>query len=391
MSKLQSDDEYVSVKPHVEEKLQHFKDNLKNYILPIRGPKGEDSITIRRRTFCQIPCHRKGNDKPEIEENHMWYAISVIMPFLMTKFQDGDYTRVETPNRKYFYLKKFFFHILTIKTYFLVLYDDNERKKANDLYEESGKTYYVRLCDDECPILTDVLLKAMESQIEKLLKLINKKKYEKAFDELQKGYMETEGMTLIKIVYRYYKCFSGFRTIYNYLTNIRHCLFFLLNGNRGTQYPQFITDLINRYSPVAEGPEHLTQMGMEKRWKNEIVKYESEKKKLMETETCDVCERYRSDNEMATFNLANKDRYVFQKILPLIPTELSKKAHFRACRQCRNSLNNKTKINGISQPDPKMPKFAVRNKMEFQDLDELNRLNFVGKNVVQRVKPIVGM
>ena len=88
-----------------------------------------------------------------------------------------------------------------------------------------------------------------------------------------------------------------------------------------------------------------------------------------------VCNRLRSPKEVAQHKIKEDARH-------FIPDEYQLDEKILACRQCRKSLNKKP---------PQLPMFAEKNNLKFWDSppEELQRLNWIGKNLIQRVKPII--
>ena len=259
----------------------------------------------------------------------------------------------------------------------LINIPNNDRIPDDEWIEEADEKYYVRLCfDEECPNLSDESLHGLDERVAYLLKLINAKKYIEAFNEIQINRAETEDMPLLNFIWKYYKCYSGLRYLYNLILNSEHCLGFILNRTISFErYPAFIKYIVSRYSPVEDPAEHLTTRGLCVKWANDIKKFLDGEANRIETHICVVCSRLRSVNEVAKHKVKEEAR-VF------LPDEYQLDDTILACRQCRKSLNKKP---------PQMPLFATKNNLEFYPSppEPLNRLNWIGNNLIQRVKPLV--
>ena len=188
--------------------------------------------------------------------------------------------------------------------------------------------------------------------------------------------MQTENLPLLNFIWKYYKCYSGLRYLYNLILNAEHCLSFILNRNiTYEKYPAFIKYVVARYSNVSNPPAHLTTQGLSKKWAYEISKFAVNESNRMEIKVCVVCNRLRSKTEVAQHKIKEDAR-------SFIPDEYQLDEKILACRQCRRSLNKKP---------PQMPMFAEKNCLKFWDSppEEMQRLNWIGKNLIQRVKPII--
>lgn len=77
----------------VEEQLHMIKKNILAYCYDPKfyRPQGESTEINRRKRFCRLRIHRKGNDMTDEDETYEWYPIEHLMQYLYDNYQAGNF------------------------------------------------------------------------------------------------------------------------------------------------------------------------------------------------------------------------------------------------------------------------------------------------------------
>ena len=77
----------------VENQLHDIKKNIMAYCYDPKfyRPYGESTEIHRRKRFCRLRIHRKGNDMSDEDETYEWYPIESLMQMLYENYQAGNF------------------------------------------------------------------------------------------------------------------------------------------------------------------------------------------------------------------------------------------------------------------------------------------------------------
>uniref|UniRef100_A0AC35F8R2 DUF6570 domain-containing protein n=1 Tax=Panagrolaimus sp. PS1159 TaxID=55785 RepID=A0AC35F8R2_9BILA len=308
-------------------------------------PVTESHVLLRRKQLCRIRVHRRGNDP-------------------VHDFLEGDYPNI-LQNKP-------------LSQYSVATPADDEYEMFQE-YDDVDATVldnevFIRQCDLEiCPDMTDEMVLCLDNVLFSILYSLKYKFYEAAQRKLFDVYSDLGNMTLLDFLQKFYGCYMGIRTCYNKIRLIRKSLDVILSPDEieFTNLPKFIQFKIITTSDREQTPAGITEAQALRRFANEFTIFRKNEADI-ETAECQVC-RYLCRKSLV------RDKFVDFNI-HFLPPEIRQNSFVRACETCRKSLSK-----------DQLPTYAVVNGFELEDIPRcMKELNFIGKNLIQLVKPIIG-
>uniref|UniRef100_A0A914P577 ATP-dependent DNA helicase n=1 Tax=Panagrolaimus davidi TaxID=227884 RepID=A0A914P577_9BILA len=233
---------------------------------------------------------------------------------------------------------------------------------------------FIRQCDlERCPDMTDAMVMFLDDVLFNILYSLKYKFYEKAQTRLSQVYTDLGNQTLLDFLQKFYGCYMGIRTCYNKIQLIRKSLDVILSPDEieFNDLPKFIQFQIIRSSDREETEAGITEAQALRRFANEFTKFRQNESDI-ETAECQVC-RYLCRKSLVKEKVVNFN-------IQFLPPEIRLNYVVRACESCRKSLSK-----GY------LPTYAVMNGFELKEIPRcMKELNFIGKNLIQLVKPIIG-
>uniref|UniRef100_A0AC34GQH6 ATP-dependent DNA helicase n=1 Tax=Panagrolaimus sp. ES5 TaxID=591445 RepID=A0AC34GQH6_9BILA len=355
---LQAHDFHVVV---AEEKLQKLFIELERYCFDadFLQPVTESPNMLRHKQLFRLRFHRRGND-PENDASYKHYKMRDVYPRLVDNFLNGNYPDLVVNT--------------ALSQGDVINYDGIFAKEYDDIDSTVMEDVYIRLCDPiQCPILTEQNVLGYNEVLVNVLCQLKDTNYDLAYNIISDVHENLRNLTLMDFLRVFYDCYAGIRTSYNKFKLIMRCLD-VLRASTPVPYadlPTFIKCAVCKSMEKETVPADMTSVQVFRRFATEYQVFH-EKEADLEVNVCEMCARLTCKKYLSTIQV-NFDR-------EWIPAAYRDNQCVLVCKQCKEDIYAE-----------KIPRFGLMNGFHIDPTpDCFKKLNFLEKNLLQLVHPIIG-